>query len=75
MIVIKQLKSVMKQMLLGGMNWGEIADIFGHTSQWAWDWVHKPKEKLIIDEDIIAGLNRMGYDIRIVKLKEGCHNG
>ena len=75
MIVIKQMKYVMKQLSNNGMNWEEIADVFGHTAQWAWDWAHRPKEKLIIDEGIVAGLHKMGYDIRIVKTKDGVKNG
>lgn len=75
MIVIKQLRQVIRKLAEKGETWKEIGDLFNHSANWAYDWGNRKKEQLIVDERLIAGLNRLGYDIRIVKIREGAKDG
>lgn len=68
----KQLRKVVADLHDRGMTYQEIGEIFGRSYVWAWDVLHNVEKmsKIIINERLVNGLRTLGYDVRLVKIRE-----
>ena len=73
--ILNQLCYLISKAHDNGMTWEEIADVFGHRTMWAWDYIYRNKSKIIVDEDFVKGLRQFGYDLRIVRLRKSDQDG
>lgn len=54
-----------------GKNQDEVSRMFGHSCNWSRNYMSRRDHKQItITENMIKCLNRLGYDIRLVKIEK-----